>query len=82
VAFSGREKKDEDIVEMLICFEGNPSSSYPCHFLVPIPGTPFEKLQTGLTPLKCLKILCLTRFINPQSEVRAAGGWEFQYATT
>jgi biotin synthase len=29
-----------------------------------------------LTPLKCLKVLCLFRFLNPASEIRAAGGRE------
>jgi biotin synthase-like enzyme len=29
-----------------------------------------------LTPMKCLKALCLFRFLNPESEIRAAGGRE------
>jgi biotin synthase len=29
-----------------------------------------------LTPMKCLKVLCLFRFLNPMSEIRAAGGRE------
>ena len=29
-----------------------------------------------LTPMKCLKVLCLFRFLNPTSEIRAAGGRE------
>ena len=29
-----------------------------------------------LTPMRCLKILCLFRFLNPTSDIRAAGGRE------
>ena len=49
----------------------------PINFLLPIKGTPFGDIDTGLNPQKCLKILCLTRLLNPKSEVRAAGGWEY-----
>jgi len=31
---------------------------------------------TWLSPMKCLKVLCLFRFLNPTSEIRAAGGRE------
>ena len=76
-AIFGQGENDEDIVDVLSALKEIHPQAVPVNFLVPIPGTPFEKLQTELTPLKCLKILCLTRLINPQSEVRAAGGWEF-----
>ena len=49
--------------------------SIPLNFLHPIPGTPFEGINQ-LTPQKCLKILCLFRFINPSKELRVGGGRE------
>jgi biotin synthase len=49
----------------------------PINFLIPIEGTPFEGLDTKLSPHRCLKVLCLARLLNPQCEVRAAGGWEY-----
>ena len=39
------------------------------------PKTPFEA-KKQLTPQKCLKTLCLFRFVNPNKEIRVAGGRE------
>src|SRR3989449_5079376 len=33
--------------------------------------------QKNLTPQRCLKILCLFRFLHPRTELRVAGGREF-----
>jgi len=73
----GQGETDDDIVEMLLAVRDINPQAVPINFLVPIDGTPFGDLDTGLNPRKCLKILCLTRLLNPHSEVRAAGGWEF-----
>lgn len=73
----GQGETDDDIVDMLLALRQIKPQSIPINFLIPIEGTPFEDLNTKLNPRKCLRILCLTRIINPQSEVRAAGGWEY-----
>jgi len=73
----GQGETDDDIVDMLLTLRGIKPKSVPINFLIPIEGTPFGGLDTNLNPRKCLKVLCLTRFTNPQSEVRAAGGWEY-----
>ena len=73
----GQGETDDDIIDMLLTLREIKPQAVPINFLVPIEGTPFASLDTGLNPRKCLKILCLTRFLNPASEVRAAGGWEF-----
>jgi biotin synthase len=44
--------------------------------LNPIQGTPLENAN-NLTPVKCLSILCLMRFLNPETEIRIAGGREY-----
>jgi biotin synthase len=44
--------------------------------LHPVAGTPLEHLR-DLTPHRCLKILCLFRFVHPRTELRVAGGREF-----
>jgi biotin synthase len=49
--------------------------SVPVNFLIPIPGTPFES-RSGLDPRRCLRVLCLYRFILPSQEIRIAGGRE------
>lgn len=47
----------------------------PVNFLIPIPGTPLAG-RWELTPLRCLRILAMFRFLFPDSEVRLAGGRE------
>jgi biotin synthase len=49
--------------------------SIPVNFLNSIPTTPFEN-KRELTPQRCLKTLCLFRFVNPNKEIRVAGGRE------
>ena len=55
--------------------------SVPVNFLIPVKGTPFEAMDNNLTPVKCLKILCLARFLNPGASIRAAGGRELNIRT-
>jgi biotin synthase len=73
----GQGETDDDIIDMLLALREIHPQAVPINFLIPIEGTPFGHLKTDLNPQKCLKILCLTRLLNPQSEVRAAGGWEY-----
>ena len=48
--------------------------------LHPVPGTPLEHCH-DLTPQRCLKVLCLFRFLHPRTEIRIAGGREFNLRT-
>jgi biotin synthase len=73
----GQGETDDDIVDMLYALREIGPEALPINFLVPIEGTPFAGMDTGLDPRKCLKVLCLARLLNPRSEVRAAGGWEY-----
>ncbi len=77
----GQGETDDDIVDMLLTLRGIQPQAVPINFLIPISGTPLEGMDTRLNPRKCLKVLSLTRFLNPQSEVRAAGGWEYHMRT-
>jgi biotin synthase len=43
--------------------------------LHPVAGTPLEHADP-LTPQRCLKVLCLFRFLHPRTEIRIAGGRE------
>ena len=45
----------------------------PVNFLVPIPGTPLEN-KNYLTPLRCLKIISILRYILPDKEIIICGG--------
>lgn len=71
----GMGETDDDILDLAFAVRELRMDSIPVNFLHPIKGTPMEAYQF-LTPMKCLKVLCLFRFLNPSSEIRAAGGRE------
>ena len=71
----GMGETDDDIIDMALAFRELDVDSIPVNFLHSIPGTPFED-KKQLTPQRCLKTLCLFRFINPSKEIRVAGGRE------
>ncbi len=71
----GMGETDEDVVDLAFTVREIGMDSIPVNFLHPIKGTPMETFGY-LTPMRCLKILCLFRFLNPRSEIRAAGGRE------
>lgn len=56
------------------------AESIPVNFLHPIAGTPLEN-QWALTPQRCLKILAMMRLVNPDREIRIAGGRELHLRT-
>ncbi len=72
----GMGESDEDLVDLALALKDVNPDSIPLNMLHPIPGTPLADAG-HLTPQRCLKILCLFRFIHPQRELRAAGGREF-----
>jgi biotin synthase len=71
----GMGESDDDVIDLALSLRELNVTSVPVNFLIPIPGTPFENLQT-LTPRHCLRILCLFRFLLPTQEIRIAGGRE------
>ena len=72
----GMGESDEDLVDLAFALKDLNPDSIPLNMLHPIPGTPLADAK-NLTPQRCLKILCLFRFVHPQRELRAAGGREF-----
>jgi biotin synthase len=71
----GMGEGDEDIIELALSLRAMDIDSIPVNFLTSIPQTPFEE-KHNLTPQRCLKTLCLFRFVNPSKEIRVAGGRE------
>ena len=71
----GMGETDDDILDLAFAVRELRMDSIPVNFLHPVPGTPMEAYRF-LTPARCLKILCLFRFLNPTSDIRAAGGRE------
>lgn len=71
----GMGESDEDIIDLALTLRAMDIDSIPVNFLNSIPTTPFEG-KRELTPQRCLKTLCLFRFVNPSKEIRVAGGRE------
>ena len=68
----GMGESDEDVIDLAISLREMDVRSVPVNFLIPIEGTPLESLRS-LNPRKCLRVLCLYRFLLPSQEIRIAG---------
>lgn len=71
----GMGESVDDILEMAFKLREMEIESIPINFLLTIPGTPLQSLQS-LDPDFGLKVLCLVRLLNPAKEVRIAAGRE------
>lgn len=49
--------------------------SIPLNFLSPVPGTPLQDAKL-LTPMDCLRIICLYRYLLPDKRISICGGRE------
>ena len=77
----GLGESQEDIIRMLFDLKSINPDSVPLNFLIPIKGTPFENKGKYLTPQYFLKVLCLTRLLLPNKDIRMAGGREYRLKT-
>ena len=73
---AGMGETNEDLIDLAFALRDVRPDSIPMNFLHPVAGTPMQD-QKNLTPQRCLKILCLFRFLHPRTELRVAGGREF-----
>jgi biotin synthase len=71
----GIGETDAQVLEMALTLRELSVDAVPINFLVPMPGTPFEELPR-LSPLRCLKIIALFRYVLPSAEVIICGGRE------
>lgn len=67
----------EGVVDLFMELGKIRPDSIPVNFYIPVQGTPLEKKGDLLTPVYCMKALCLARLSNPDSDIRAAGGREY-----
>ena len=65
----------QDRVDLAFALRDLDADSIPVNFLDPRPGTPLAGLPR-LTPADCLRTLAMFRFVNPDKEIRIAGGRE------
>jgi biotin synthase len=71
----GMGEESTDIIEVAFKLRELEVPSIPVNFLIPITGNRVRD-DGSLTPERCLRALCLMRFINPNAEIRVAGGRE------
>jgi biotin synthase len=71
----GMGEQDDDVIDLAMALREVKPDSIPLNTLHPVAGTPLEHCRQ-LTPQRCLKVLCLFRFLHPRTEIRIAGGRE------
>lgn len=71
----GMGESRQDIVDLAVAVRELDIDSIPVNFLHPIDGTPLAG-RKPTSPQDGLKVLCLFRFVNPNKEIRIAGGRE------
>lgn len=71
----GMGETHDDVVDLAFTLRKLSVESIPVNFLHPIDGTPLAN-RRDLNPRECLRMLCLFRLTNPESEIRVAGGRE------
>ncbi len=72
----GMGESPEDLWTVANTLRRLQARSIPVNFYVHIPGNRLGVVDHALTPERCLRVLCLFRFLNPDAELRAAGGRE------
>lgn len=71
----GIGETDDQVLELALTLRELDVDSVPINFLVPIKGTPLER-SPGISPLRCLKIIALFRYVLPRKEIIICGGRE------
>ena len=71
----GMGEARQDVVDMACTLRDLGVQSIPVNFLNAIEGTPLAR-QSDLNPRYCLKVLAMFRLVNPNREIRIAGGRE------
>ena len=69
----------EQRVELAVTLRELDVDAIPLNFLTPIPGTRFEK-KSPLKAAEALKIIAITRFLNPTRHITICGGREITLA--
>lgn len=63
----------DQVLELALDLKELDVDAVPVNFLTPIKGTPLED-NPSLTPLECLKIICLMRYLLPDKDIIICGG--------
>ncbi|RJR30169.1 MAG: biotin synthase BioB [Desulfobacteraceae bacterium] len=71
----GLGETDEQVLELALTVKSLGVDAVPLNFLAPIPGTPMAESRF-LTPLRCLKIVAIFRYVLPDKDILICGGRE------
>lgn len=71
----GMGEEEDDVIDLGLALRELGVDSLPLNFLHPIAGTPLGD-RPAVSPGRALRSLCLMRFLNPDADIRAAGGRE------
>jgi biotin synthase len=71
----GMGERRQHVIELAMTLRDLGVHSIPVNFLNPIDGTPLAGCS-DLNPRYCLKVLAMFRLVNPDREIRIAGGRE------
>ncbi|MBA7565720.1 Biotin synthase [subsurface metagenome] len=71
----GIGETDEQVLELALALKGLDVDAVPINFLVPVAGTKLENSEP-ITPLRCLKIIAIFRYVLPEKEIIICGGRE------
>lgn len=69
----GTGETDDQVLEMALELKDLDVDAVPVNFLTAIKGTPLES-KDFLTPLRCLKIIALIRYVLPKKDILICGG--------
>jgi biotin synthase len=71
----GLGESDGQVLELALTLRDLRVDAVPLNFLAPIPGTPMEHARF-LTPLRCLRIVAIFRYVLPDRDILICGGRE------
>lgn len=71
----GIGETDQQVLELALTLKALDVDAVPLNFLTPIPGTRLQDAR-NLTPLRCLKIIAIFRYVLPDKEIMICGGRE------
>jgi biotin synthase len=71
----GLGETDEQVLELALTLRDLGVDAVPLNFLAPIPGTPMEHARF-LTPIRCLRIIAIFRYVLPDKDILICGGRE------
>ncbi len=69
----GIGETDDQVLELALELKRLDVDAVPLNFLSPVPGTRMENCS-GVSPLRCLKIIALFRFVLPDKDIFVCGG--------